>query len=147
MRGGMDGVHGLGEQIAAALASHRAHSDAHQDVAHQDVDIDVVLTHIDADGDGVITTAEAKSASTGAVFVQLGPSAAIGCFGGVLCYAICRLCCMYRRGTPGGGMRPRCSKTVRQVGGTAGGKGCALEVPANARMRKRNSECGPAIAC
>jgi hypothetical protein len=153
LRGASDGVRGLGDQIAAALVAHRRAPDgtvAHQDVAHQDVDIDVVLTHIDADGDGVITKAEAKSASAGALFVQLGPSAAMGCLAGALCYIACRICFRYRRGAPVAVLQPRGGAKVLRpgaVGGSSGKSGSAAEVPPNARMRKRHAECGPAVAC
>ena len=52
--GGGEGVNGLREQVAAAVAAQ-----THQDVEHQDIDIDVMMMHIDKDGDGVITPSEA----------------------------------------------------------------------------------------
>ena len=52
----------LRQQVAAALASYRQPRGSelpHQDVEHQDIDIDVMMMHIDKDGDGVITPTEA----------------------------------------------------------------------------------------
>ena len=65
----------------------------HQDVAHQDIDIDVVLNHIDSDGDGVLTRAEVRAATAGAaVGAAIGavPVTIVGCLAGILCYLACR---------------------------------------------------------
>jgi len=86
---------GLRQQLAAAIAR-----SSHQDVAHQDIDIDVALTHIDTDGDGIITRAEVKDASTGAIVLRqsaLLVPAIVGCGGGVLFYLAIRWL-MRRRG-------------------------------------------------
>jgi hypothetical protein len=171
------GGESLRDQIAAAVVAHQTSGRnrgstgggsgmAHQDIEHQDVDIDVILTHIDADGDGVITKAEAKSASTGAAVVQFGPSALVGCLAGVVCYVLCRFAAArYLRHAPPssraqGGMaawlHPRgAGKTPLAVVGTASKlKGSASsEVVGShdkaARIRKRHAEsqCDPAIAC
>lgn len=88
-RGTEPGLDGLKRQIATA-ARMGAH---HQDVAHQDIDIDVALTHIDSNGDGIITTAEVKDASAGALVWHTGTAVApavIGCLGGVLFYLALR---------------------------------------------------------
>ncbi|KAL3916213.1 MAG: hypothetical protein SGPRY_006920 [Prymnesium sp.] len=71
----------LREQLASAIAS-----GPHQDVAHQDIDIDVALTHIDTNGDGIITRAEVKDASTGAIALRHSFGiffAIIGCAAGI----------------------------------------------------------------
>ena len=48
------------QQVSAALSSyHPRNGLPHQDVEHQDIDIDVMMMHIDKDGDGVITPTEA----------------------------------------------------------------------------------------
>jgi len=53
----------LRQQVSAALASYRQQPQGselpHQDVEHQDIDIDMMIMHIDKDQDGVITPAEA----------------------------------------------------------------------------------------
>jgi hypothetical protein len=168
------GGESLREQIAAAVVAHQtsgrsrggasggSNGMAHQDIEHQDVDIDVILTHIDADGDGVITKAEAKSASTGAAVVQFGPSALVGCLAGVVCYVLCRfVAARYVRSAAAssraqGGvaawLQPRgAGKSPLAVAGAASkSKGSASnEVVSShdkaARMRKRHGEC--AIAC
>ena len=53
----------------------------------------MALTHIDTDGDGIITRAEVKDASTGAVVVRQSAMlfpAFFGCAGGVLFYVLFR---------------------------------------------------------
>ena len=147
----------LRDEIAAAVAQQRvggAGSSSsmgyHQDIGHQDVDIDVVLQHIDTDGDGHITTAEVRSASAGAAVMSWGTSALVGGFGGILCYLFCRFVLprlVKQRSTirvlhprrPG---PPPASPGAMALkpGGTAG----------EARMRKatkKENTCGPAIAC
>ena len=169
---GMGGGDSLRDQIAAAVVAQRSGRSganggvAHQDVAHQDVDIDVVLTHIDADGDGVITKAEAKSASAGAAMVQLGPSALVGCLAGILCYVLCRVVvarCLPRRcprtapiqHRVSGLLQPRAGKPSSVAHsppppplglGVKGGEAVSSQDKAT-RMRKRHGECGPATAC
>lgn len=57
------------------------------------VAVDVALTHIDTDGDGIITRAEVKDASTGAVVLRHGvvfAPAIMGCMGGILFYLVIR---------------------------------------------------------
>jgi hypothetical protein len=149
----------LREQIAAAIVTHRERGGMedghapHQDVAHQDVDIDVVLTHIDADGDGVITKAEAKSASAGATVVQFGPSAAVGCLAGVLCYLACRLYAAshYREKRNAARMQHscRCAAAVAAAAGsgTKTGGEAVVPPPQHARMRKHKGSDGPAVVC
>ena len=74
----------------------------HQDVAHQDIDIDVVLNHIDSDGDGVVTRAEVRAA-IGAVPVTI-----VGCLAGIFCYLACRwLVGRSRRDWLSGGRSPQ----------------------------------------
>ena len=74
----------------------------HQDVAHQDIDIDVVLNHIDSDGDGVVTRAEVRAA-IGAVPVTI-----VGCLAGIFCYLACRwLLGRSRRDWLSGGRSPQ----------------------------------------
>ena len=87
--GGGEGVNGLREQVAAAVAAQ-----THQDVEHQDIDIDVMMMHIDKDGDGVITPSEAygvyppsslKHELQRGGWPLYGP-ALIGCLCSVVCY-------------------------------------------------------------
>ena len=145
--------HSLRDQIAAAVQQQRTTTAsssssggvAHQDVAHQDVDIDVALTLIDADGDGVISSAEAKSASAGAAFVQIGPSAAIGCIAGIMCYLGCRLVAkhlMLRKAPGRPGLQAR-AKSASPLGGKPPLADAAPRPP----RKKVHGECGPAIAC
>lgn len=90
----------LRQQVAAALASYRQPRGSelpHQDVEHQDIDIDVMMMHIDKDGDGVITPAEAygrqaaqglqagTQLSGGNAWKLLAP-ALLGCACAMTCY-------------------------------------------------------------
>ena len=124
------------------------------------------LGQIDADGDGVITKAEAKSASAGAAMVQLGPSALVGCLAGILCYVLCRVVvarCLPRRcprtapiqHRVSGLLQPRAGKPSSVAHsppppplglGVKGGEAVSSQDKAT-RMRKRHGECGPATAC
>ena len=154
---------GHGDSIGAIAAAIRR-SGAHQDVAHQD--IDVVLTHIDIDGDGIVSTAEMRGASGGAAFYRAATAMSgpmIGFIGGVFCYLLCRAAYQrtYRRtGTPsGGGQAGGVMRASALGGGCAGvGKPGTVNVGGDAggaaRQRKRQGPHptpagapGPAIQC
>jgi len=69
------------------LVAHQA-----EDGLHQDFDIDVVMTHIDANGDGTITRDEARSAAGSVVVWSLWSfPACAGCFGGAVFYLVLRV--------------------------------------------------------
>lgn len=112
-------------------------------------------THIDADGDGVITKAEAKSASAGATVVQWGPSAAVGCLAGVLCYIACRVFTSRHMRTKQTAAqlqqhRCRCAAAVAAAAasGTKGSGEAIAPLGQQARMRKHKQSCdGAAVAC
>lgn len=98
------GPHDLHSQIAPHVGEiiDEIRRAPHQDVAHQDIDIDVVLNHIDSDGDGVVTRAEVRAA-IGAVPVTI-----VGCLAGIFCYLACRwLLGRSRRDWLSGGRSPQ----------------------------------------
>lgn len=98
------GPHDLHSQIAPHVGEiiDEIRRAPHQDVAHQDIDIDVVLNHIDSDGDGVVTRAEVRAA-IGAVPVTI-----VGCLAGIFCYLACRwLVGRSRRDWLSGGRSPQ----------------------------------------
>ena len=98
------GPHDLHSQIAPHFGEiiDEIRRAPHQDVAHQDIDIDVVLNHIDSDGDGVVTRAEVRAA-IGAVPVTI-----VGCLAGIFCYLACRwLVGRSRRDWLSGGRSPQ----------------------------------------
>mmetsp|Transcript_7159 Transcript_7159/g.16793 ORF Transcript_7159/g.16793 Transcript_7159/m.16793 type:complete len:281 (-) Transcript_7159:14-856(-) len=121
----------LRQQVSAALASYRQPPRGselpHQDVEHQDIDIDVMMMHIDKDGDGVITPAEAYGRQAGAQGLQglqglqAGPQlvggnawkllapAIIGCACAIACYLSMRqLVALRLRPSRGSGPHDHC---------------------------------------
>jgi len=80
-------------QVVAAAVSRIPH----QDVAHQDVDIDVLMMSIDKDGDGVLTRAEVMDSASVSNSSWRPPARAsafapalLGCTLSVLCYLALR---------------------------------------------------------
>uniref|UniRef100_A0A7S0NV91 EF-hand domain-containing protein n=1 Tax=Calcidiscus leptoporus TaxID=127549 RepID=A0A7S0NV91_9EUKA len=133
-----------GKLAAAILAAHsRDALGSHQHVAHQDVDIDVVLTHIDADGDGIISKTEANSASAGAAFGRFWPNVTVGCLAGVLCYLACRFAACSR------GLRAQQPAAVVLSGGRCKGSEAVVPPAQQARMRRSSKKgcAGEAVAC
>ena len=133
----------------------------HVDIDH--LDIDVVLNHIDTDGDGIVTAAEVQGASTGAVVMHMGAligPLVLGCLAGVLCYAACRGLARQMRtaNKPSAGeLRARQVMGAKLATPASGGgvsNGGNAPLSGEARMRRkhgeqalRKQECGPAIAC
>lgn len=137
----------------------RRPSDPHVDV--HDIDIDVVLNHIDTDHDGVVTHAEVQK---GAAVMQLGAAVGpmvLGSLAGVVCYLICRFVARkWLAGTAASAQQrgrvkvrpPAGAKAAAMVGGGGGGNNSPLGGNGEARMRRKHGEhgkqeCGPAIAC
>ena len=133
---------------------HNDHSDHGEEHQHHvdvhDIDIDVVLNHIDADGNGIISRAEVQGASTGARAMQLARSPMLlGASAGILCYIICRLvaCRMGWGARRSDTERPAAS--IMRVGKPAGGT-ASVAVGGEALKRRKHGgkeQCGPAIAC
>lgn len=126
MAAGMgQGGGGLRDNVAAAVAQYRQTAPSagtggmpHQDIEHQNIDIDVVMMHMDEDGDGVITQSEAygnhgnhgshgkrgtTAAGPGGVQWHLLGPALLGCACSVACYLSLRSICggRLRRGAAG----------------------------------------------
>lgn len=86
------GAPALNQVVAAAVSRI-----PHQDVAHQDVDIDVLMMSIDKDGDGVLTRAEVMDSASVSNSSWHPPGKAsafapalLGCTLSVLCYLALR---------------------------------------------------------
>lgn len=136
----------LRQQVSAALASYRQPPRGselpHQDVEHQDIDIDVMMMHIDQDGDGVITPAEAYGREAGAQGLQAGTQlvggnawkivapAIIGCACAIACYL---------------SMRQLVALRMRPSRGSGPHDHCGLPSDASRKRRKNALACSSSI--
>lgn len=155
LTGGAPMAHDVRATIADAI--YRA---PHQDVAHQDIDIDVVLNHIDTDGDGVLTRAEVRGASVGAAIWQaigVVPTYIVGCFAGVACYLVCRwLSARWQRAAKPAGYDQSAHALRHGLRTSPAASAAAGEPGAAVRNRKKQggqppppvpTTCVPSIAC
>jgi hypothetical protein len=145
------GPHDLHSQIAPHVGEivDEIRRVPHQDIAHQDIDIDVVLNHIDSDGDGVLTRAEVRAATAGAaVGAAIGavPVTIVGCLAGIFCYLACRwLVGRSRRDWLSGGRSPQHGAMAKAGSASA----AAITGESAVRNRKKQSlasgRCAPTV--
>lgn len=154
---GMGQGGGLRENLAAAVAQYRqtaprdggsAGGMPHQDIEHQDIDIDVVMMHMDENGDGVITPSEAYGVRSnggragkrvggaaaagpgGLPWNLLGP-ALLGCACSVACYMSLRS--LFGARLRGGGAASHGDAALHGVGGRGTPSG-----PASSKQRRKH---------
>jgi len=112
----------------------------HQDIAHQDIDIDVVMTHIDQDGDGVLSRGEVASATSS---FSLG---LMGCTLGVSVYLMLRFALRSRSSATLQTAAAATKCTCQHCGGNAAQptRSCQLR---KKQLNTQSPPSGVAVAC